>query len=45
VVTPTSRDHEAARPDGPLRFLQEAKAKFRQSCNAWKAWAKLDELP
>jgi hypothetical protein len=32
-------------PLAPLRFLPETKANFRQSCNAWKAWAELEELP
>jgi hypothetical protein len=25
--------------------LEEAKAQFQKSCDAWKAWAKLEEVP
>ena len=44
VVRATSRSHEAARPDAAVA-ISCRKAKFRQSCNAWKAWAKPEELP
>jgi len=29
----------------PVAIPAGGQGKFRQSCNAWKAWAKLDELP
>ena len=30
--------------DGAAATLKAAKAEFRKSWNAWKAWAKLDEV-
>ena len=37
--------------DGPMTrsdrvaTLEEAKARFQKNWNAWKAWAKLEEMP
>ena len=30
---------------GRVATLEEAKAQFQKSWNAWKAWAKLEEVP
>ena len=30
---------------GRVAALEEAKAQFQQSWDAWKAWAKLEEMP
>jgi hypothetical protein len=30
---------------GRVATLEEAKAQFQQSWDAWKAWAKLEEVP
>ena len=38
-------DRPASAPMALLRNLEEAKAQFQKSWDAWKAWAKLEEEP
>jgi hypothetical protein len=45
VVGARHRSDEAAprRTNGSAASLEEAKAEFQKSWDAWKAWAKLEE--
>ena len=36
---------ESLRTDNRVATLDEAKAQFQKSWDAWKAWAKLEEVP
>ena len=36
---------ESLRTDNRVATLEEAKAQFQKSWDAWKAWAKLEEVP